>query len=572
MKDEFLPIAERVRGYWEMPLLMARQRAHQSLNLGQFQHHNDTWFPKKLAQGHIIQALMPTQFDARFDEREMWPRNCLVLGIDVDRKTAEPVGLKLVRFSYNTNDPHPYEFEFNPADYRFLINGFRKDAVLRTGKIEAIPLDAGRTNYYTDAMGWVDPSVFPEIEEALDKGYQQHRQKHEHVNFCPYDLETVVCVPSLDPSYYNKPYYDFGIPDENFGTVLSDLPKEEQSRLMDRLKTNYMIREIQRPDELRHEKAEIRGEKIALKHMSRRKKKFLASRLYNHDQNHVMSLDEKTILREEVEEILSLLQKEEKEVIPEETDIWNDGETRSSPRKSNIVEFRDMLYGFFGLDTPQRQTDLSSIFSQSIDPQSIKDLETFGIGGLVRDEAFLPEHLWRGRYMMVKVGDITNPHCKNEAYRPAAVWKAYAKLDDEGHPVLAGLELHPCTRQSAHDSKYKMPVYPFGWISDQKANKKQTFLLADHILRLPLESDLFRLDSSYSNFRELTPQMVEKFDHKITRAWVEEQGQLTIIGLKEIPDDWIEIKLPDPPNEDIQRKLTSWKKADFLPVKSPRPK
>jgi hypothetical protein len=572
MKDEFFPVAERVQGYWNMPLMQARMRAHQSLNLGRFQHHYDTWFPAHLQQGHVVQVLMPTQYDRRFDEREMWPRNCLVLGIDVDADTAEPMGIKIMRFSYAANGSSPHEFLFNPDDYRFKINGFRKEAVLRTGQIESIAFDAGRMNYYLDAMGWVDESVMPEIEAAMDAGYVARRQHHEHKDITPYDADNIVCVPSLDPQFYDGEFYDLGISDDNFGKTYSDLNDEEQHALIKRLRANYCIREIQRPDMLRHEKAEIKGEKVALRRMRRGKKKFLSAYLYNH-QHHTVSAEDRKTLRADIDELMQVLKAEERELIPEATDAWDDDIDKPSLRKSDLSNFKDVLYAHFGLEMDDlRPHDLSRVFAQTIDPQSLKDLETLGIGGMVRDELSLPEHLWRGRYIMLKIGDIDNSKCTVEAYRPAALWRAYAKLGDDGLPVLAGLEFHPCTRMSAEGSKYKMPVYPFGWKSGRGVNTKQSFLLADKIVRLPIDSPFLHTNHMDSNFRELLPRMVEKFDQKVTRAMVEEEGRIPVFGLQDIPDDWVEIKLPNPPSKDMQHKLSGWKKADFLEPTTPREK
>ena len=567
MKDEFYPLAHQVEGYWNMPLMHARMRAHQSLNLGSFHHCNDTWFPKHLSQGKIAQVLMPTQYDRRFDEVEMWPRNCLVLGIDVDIDTAEPMGLKIVRFSYNTIDVSDHEFRFSPENYRFLINGFRKDAVLRTGRIETVAFDAGRMNYYLDVMGWVDDKVFPQLEESLDDGYKARRQRFDHRPMVSsYNIENCVCVPSLDPQYYESDFYDFGVPDENFGMTFNDLNAEEQGHLIERLRVNYIIREVQRADMLRHEKSEIKGEKIALRQMNRQKKKFLASYLYSHHNASAVPVVNGGNLRQEIDALVKMMQAEERDLIPEETDGWEDN--GPSLRKSDMAKFKEILYGHFGLDIEdEAQNDLSTIFAQTIDPQSLKHFETLGVGGMVRDELSLPEHLWRGRYLMLKIGDIDNEHCQTEAYRPAVLWRAYAKLNDDGMPVLAGLEFYPCTRMSADKYTYKMPVYPFGWRSGKGVNKKQSFLLADKIVRLPVDSPYLHQDYMDSNFRELLPSMIDKFEHKVNRALVEKEGRISVFGLQDIPDDWVEIKLPDAPVFDMQQKLSGWKKADFLEVK-----
>lgn len=555
MGNQAFTIAADVEGYWNMPLLHERKRAHESLRLGNFQYVEDFWFPKTLKQGDIIQALIPTQYDERFDEKELWPRNCLVLGFDIDRDTAEPQAVHLMKFSYNVEDHSTHELIFNPADHRFKIHGFRKSAVLRTGKIETVPFHSEHLNFYMNLTGWISDDVFPLFDKAMDEGYnaERHRFDPEHDV-----LGDTVCVPSLNPEYYNSKNGNFDLTDRKIGPWWNEIDSHEWENLLEKMTDNYLVRELNRADILRHEKAEMRQEQVAMRSMQREKRSFL--NVLRH--RRTTFKDGNSVTADDIEKILKIHADNEREVIPQKDDMW--GDDAMNLRRSDIPELRDLLYRRFGIEKEVATIDVKAVFKQAIDPNSIKDLETLGVGGLLRDpDVSLPDQLWRGRYVTARIADLNDPENYGNAYRPCIVTKAYAKLNDEGQPVIAGLEMHPCTR-AAHDSfSFKMPVHPYGW-QERKANKQQTFLIADMVVRLPLEAQNFQSNID-SNFQELLPHMVEKFDRHIAHAKEARSGDLRVFGLEEIPEDWVEIELPAPPSDILQSKLSKWKKASFLP-------
>lgn len=551
-------VAAEVQQIWNRPLYQQRIWAHQGVRLGNYHYINDMWFPKNLRQGDVIQAFLPTQYDHRFDQMELWPRNCLVLGIDVNRETAEPEFLKVMRFSYNTADVNEHEFFFDPEDYRFKIHGFRKRAVLRTGRIETIPFDAGSLNYYVNMTGWLDPEVMDIFDAAIDKGYTYKRSGRD----LPYDQNSeTVCVPSLNPLYYTQDSKQFDIVDDSFGPTIDDIDHEEWEFIKDRMEANYVVRELKRPDILKHEKEEVRDEVRAVRWM-RREKRSLINRLTLG--GHKPKKDSSVITHETIETVLKQHMMDEREMIPERDDMW--GDEAMVLRRSDITPLKEILYKRFGLKMETQTLDLSDVFKQRIDPQSIADLQTFGIGGFVRaSDVSIPEHLWQGRYVMARIADLSDPENYNNAYRPCVITKAYAKMNEDGEPVLAGLEMHPCTRKQAGDFAFKMPVYPFGYITDAKANKQQSFVIAEMIVRLPLTAENFQSHLVQNSFHELSPQMVDRIIRRAEYAKEARGGDLQIFGLKDIPHDWVEIKLPSAPMPEIQSKLTKWGKARFIP-------
>lgn len=567
MLYKHFPVSERNESQWNMPLVHERTRAHQSLRLGNFQHVNDFWFPKNLKEGDVVQAWIPTCPDPRFDEKALYPRNCLVLGIDIDRELAEPVGMKLMLFSYNCRDVSDHDFVFDPAteENRFKIHGFRKEAVLRTGRIVSVPFDSEQLNFYMNKTGWIDESIFPVFAKAIEKGYVAQREYKQDKKIELYDTSNIICVPSLDPRYYSQDHDNLDVWDDNFGLTIEDITAEEWGALLDRLETNYIAREFKRPDVLRHEKEEIRDEKRALKWMQRDKRKFINQLLFSgkHKKGFKnLSADE---MKHAIDNALAQHKKDEGDVIPEIEDMW--GENGMVLRRSDVESLKSILYRRFGVPEEEKKLDLDAVFAQTIDPDSIADLQTLGIGGLNRGaDVNIPEHLWKGRYVMARIADLWDPENYNEAYRPCIVTKAYAKLNENKEPVLAGLEMHPCTRQAAETFSFKMPVYPFGYRKGKRENTQQSFLIADMVIRLSVDDKNFQRDMVTDNFRELTPDMVEKFDRKVAHAKDSRGDDLKVFGLEEIPDSWVEISLPFTPNTSIQEKLHQWKKARFVPA------
>lgn len=569
MTDIFFDNRGQHRSFWELNQRETREHAHRFFRLGNYQHSNDIWFPKDLSQGDVIQCLLPTQKDARFDEMALWPRNCFLLGIDVDRYTAEPLGVKLMRISYNTHDSDAaYEYVFDPRSYgyRFKIHGFRKDAVLRTGRIEYVPFDAEAMGYYMNRNGWFDASLFREIDQYMDKGYAARRAGREHIPLSQNDDEDVVCVPSLNPSYYKSAFYNFDLPDDNAGLFFADLDGEEQASLIERLEANYIVREFDRPGRIQDEKYEVRNQKRHARDKKRDYNKLMnllrSGRTTHHESN-------MADIKKLIDESLMYQVNEEVKAIPEDQDMWqSEGMTL---RRSDITPLKEILYARFGLSLKdENKPDLSKIFRQAIDQSSINDLVTLGIGGLMREpEVKLPEHLWQGRYLMLRIPDLLDPENEGNAYRPCIVWKAYAKLNEDNKPVLAGLELHPCTRKSAGAFAFKYPVHPFGWHTERGANKQQSFLIADMVVRLPVNSVNFQTEQVGQGFHELLPRMVNKFANRIEAAQQATDGNVQVFGLKDIPDDWVEIELPQTPTPDLQAKLAKWGKAVFIPTSSP---
>ena len=129
--------------------------------------------------------------------------------------------------------------------------------------------------------------------------------------------------------------------------------------------------------------------------------------------------------------------------------------------------------------------------------------------------------------------------------RPCALWKLYA---DKNTRQIVGLELHPATRSQSENYQFKMRVSPLKTYS-----KKESLLVADCIIRVPLTAEYVHPDASISFF-ELTSEKAKEF--MAIKAVMEEQNApQQIIGLQTIPHHWVEAALdPTPSLQQLQKR------------------
>jgi hypothetical protein len=186
---------------------------------------------------------------------------------------------------------------------------------------------------------------------------------------------------------------------------------------------------------------------------------------------------------------------------------------------------------------------------QRLQAESFKDFCDLGVRGLQAEHPLLlPRHLWKGRYLMLKFPDLLAPDLRGEfVNRPCAVWGAFAKISESGRPVLAGLELHPVSRDQTELFSAKMPVAPIRTMS-----KKTSYLGVDYLFRLPLEPEFFQ--TYFSCFFELMPEAIDSFEAR--RNEFQGKGQdFKILGLQDTPENWVRLDLPAPPDQAFRNQL-----------------
>ena len=159
----------------------------------------------------------------------------------------------------------------------------------------------------------------------------------------------------------------------------------------------------------------------------------------------------------------------------------------------------------------------------------------------------LPKHLWQGRYLMLNIGELDKGPSQSDGtvfHRPCAVWKAYA---DKVSGELVGLELHPVTRKQAKNFIFKMSVFPL-----KTESERESFLIADCLIRVPLTAEYFH-ENAVPNFYELPADKMKTFIAK-KDAFSRRDGVPLVVGLENIPENWVEVELDARPSEQQLRK------------------
>ncbi len=542
------------------PWAQASEMARRFINFRNYHHHTDVWLPKDLAQGDIVRCDLPTDF-MRTGEPEICPRNCLVLGIDLNRETKEIESLRLARFSYFTLDcDEGHEWLIYPRDKgtRGLISGFRDKVVMRTQRIDVVPVASEFFGFYMDRIGRVDPSLFNQAEAKLRLA-RETTQRGSHFQFhgerSTYDTVT---VPSLDPARFGRGF-SFTMP-ARMGQDYADMMPAAQEDFRNNLAENRIARDIDRVLMLKHEK----GVRSAMTQAEREGdlaiRRIITALRHDRKQRIKSATLEKLI--DTAAKRLATIDRNFQDKM--EQQALESGET--SPLKlADIPDYRTVLRRHFGIEQEPLKAPsvIIASFTRAVDQNSLNDLQNLGVGGLLREPSInLPQHLWQGRYLMMRIADLNDPSNYGQAFRPCAIWKAFARVNGQGEPVLAGFEMHPVTRSSAGESSYKMRVRPM-----ETVVRKPSYLIADMMIRAPLDATYFQPEQREDFYFELLPHMVRELEVK--RELALGNGGIKTFGLHAAPQDWVEIPLPPPPNEKLRARLVHTGKARFTPVSAP---
>lgn len=462
-------------------------------HLVDYTQHNGIWLPHDLKAGDIIRCRMLTKHDG-LDEAEMCPRHVLVLGFEMDPEKLEYTAINVARFSYTS--------KYCRDDMSYLIPGYMQrkgwisgidtPAVLQIDRTDFLPLD--QDHFYGDVvdierLGSVAPQLLKEICESLGEGITKFRTPSRYAK--------------RDQSMWYVPAMNL-VNDQN---VINPHPFEEYSSLDD-----IDLARIQIGWALRQDTEKLDGAYITkcLVQMERARQALARHQAWENRQKN------KTQVHEPFEIDLSRrfsaalpVPQEDAEAIP---DI--------SPEDSFM-----MLLPRATAEQYATFKDLTAKFKDQAHQSPAFRLE-------------LPTHLWQGRYLMMRIADLHDDENDGLAYRPCAVWKAYA---DKNSGELAGLELHPVTRTSANSFRYKFQVHPL-----DGASKNPSFLIGDCIIRVPLDERYFHAKPS-QYFYELPPDKIAKFTDRREHAMTS-GDQVTIYGLKEIPENWMEVELDPTPS------------------------
>lgn len=464
---------------------------NKTINGSDYHRHSGLWVPEDLQAGDIIRCKMMTKH-RDVDQAEMCSRNVMVLGMEMEPDTLEYTSIHVARFSYNptycTDDTNFLIPRY--LERRGLITGLTEQATLKADRTDFVPLT--QDHFWSDVydvqrIGKVDRSLFAEIRETMERGHR------------------IAGSQSRLPPRNTKKWYVAGA-----HLAGEDVPSPHHKH------------EFTALDEI--DVARIQADWALRKDPNKLEAKFVTKCLANIERARI-ALARQANWEARHKKGESVHPPRNKTIFAESA-----GTARSQNNDTAVAyplspdERFTMLLPHAGVSKLNDLRELAVHFKNQADTNFFK-IE-------------LPKHLWQGRYMMVKTPDLHDEENDGTSYRPCVVWKAYADRDTG---KLTGLELHPVTRGSLNTFRYRFQVYPL-----HTDSRRPGHLIADCIVRVPLTERYFH-DQNHQPFFELPPDKLEKFKERREHA-LNSGDPVHVYGLKDIPDNWVEIALDPTPS------------------------
>lgn len=535
-----------------------------------------------MKRGDIVRCNLPTDYDQN-GEMELYPRNCVFLGWEVDPETMEPVAARMARLTYNTiNHDDEYEPRYEPMmlDHkRRMVGGIDKPALLRTGSpVDLVPLSSIYWGHFIDRTGFYkqeylkgQPPKYPaSLEKELAKGYELSRKIKNPRNYAKMDYAKTILMPSIDPEFCG-PEYEMSL-DEKFSEDFYNLDEFTRQEIAEELGFLMMDNMDRRKEQIGF----YRGEKKTRNKFRRANEKRMrdiiseikrqSNSLRNEDLKRIME-----IAKEDMDAIdADAASRMADSLRPEQAveDLKRDKRLENIPTLSEIIQRAHEKF--------KEENDIGAQFKKAVDGQvikesSIEDLVNLGIGGLMREpDIALPEHLWKGRYMMLRIPSLLDSEEMDDmTNRPAALWRAWVRPDENGELKISHMMFMPCTRTQAKEFSYKMKTKPL-----DTTVKTPSFVIAERPVIVEVNAMNFQPNQPHlGTFYELMPNQVADLEKKVQLAQefgaYDYWGELTPDNL---PEDCLEIQLPEPPNEKMRQKLVNWGAARFVGGNKPAEK
>jgi hypothetical protein len=390
----------------------------------------------------------------------------------------------------------------------------------------------------------------------MAKGYESRRRIAVR-NYAEMDLQDTLFVPSMDTSFFYEDF-DFQL-DEEIGTDLFDLSDAEWNEIIPQMDIGQLHRSIERAGHVTGAKNTLAGIYGATKEKDVRK--IIADYMREHNslsdsgRRYIQSEIMKNLGARDIDLINS--------VVDIEDPMVANGSERTVADIPSFSVLMEQAHTKWLDETDPDKIAQAAVDNQQANKNSIENLANLGIGGLIREPSIgIPEHLWRGRYHMLRVPSLTDPSDMDAfTNRPAALWRAWVRPNENAELEISHMELHPCTRDASHLFDYKMKVRPL----DTKI-KKPTHLIAEMSIIVEVNAVNFQPDQpQLGTFYELLPNQVRELE--VRRQIAQENlGELKYFGMRpeDIPADCIEVSLPEPPNQKVRQKLERWGNARFV--------
>ncbi|MCB9988823.1 MAG: hypothetical protein H6868_05740 [Rhodospirillales bacterium] len=460
--------------------------------------HNDVWVPENVRAGSIIGCQLMTHANGEY---RPFSRSAMILGFQVDPEDFSYTGLHVLplRFGINDNDEHAFSLgRYHEKEGN--VSGVKLPAQMPYGEIHYVPMDIKNFTYWNMALrGHVSEDLFTEVCEEI-RNYQSSGHKIKHIG-----------APKIQGTDYT-----LLAPHQSHLSVADVIPHHPIHSLDKETEELYKLADVHRRMNT------LSGNRVA---------EFISD----------LHLSAQQTARHEryINRMTEKAQKDRRFYISHKRETCFSTEEQRSDLSQRI----DKQLAKMERDPTHREKYeyvLALLDGIKNGPEALSALQQeFEQRKSGRSYIELPSFLWQGRYISMKINSLMDESVSGNAFRPCIVWKLY---EDRNTGELAGMELHPCTRNSADNFKYKMPANPL-----YTRSLNPGFLVADCLVRVPFHPRYFQ-DSAHTRFNELPGDKFMKFrtrrDHVMSNG-----NDLRIWGLKERPENWVERPLEERPSD-----------------------
>ncbi len=443
-----------------------------------------------IRRGSIIRAYIPHS-----GETDLWPRSLLIHGFVFKKGEVEPHAIAASRFSYNTAKILQHDIIFPVADQRVIAHLNETNLMLRTNRIDIIPL---YEEFFTPSLKKIayvqDSSFWHDVSKALEKGLKsQDAENSLFLELGPDDLLLSQNTKDSKPAWFpgmisGSQYSDY------------DLALHERSRQMmqqsRQLHKDFMLTASTKPAFVRATEEALKSETIA------------------EDFIPVSEISKTEPWWKQNPELLAKLIEEASLVQPEKKKDTSDRPPEETADLSKLtslfngIEIKRAGKSALVSDTKPAVLPTKKSFAKPVIADSLSEYFC--------DTSFENFQLKRGNILVI-------PSPFNEGLSDRGiVWNLFK--DENGH--ITGADIIPCRHESdgfTHTVKICDPV---------DFHMNGTVAVIDHLVRVATTEDM--IHATPSNGKFLNPY----FQKRIEEARLKYDGNFTIHGLTEKPADW----------------------------------
>ncbi|PZP57512.1 MAG: hypothetical protein DI586_00305 [Micavibrio aeruginosavorus] len=443
-----------------------------------------------IRRGSIVRAFIPHS-----GETDLWPRSLLIHGFVFKKGEAEPHAIAASRFSYNTAKILQHDIVFPVADQPVIARLNEKNLMLRTNRIDIIPL---YEEFFTPSLKKIayvqDSSFWHDVSKALEKGLKGHQAENSlFLELGPDDILLSRSTKDSKPAWF--PGMISGSQYRDYELALYERSRQmmEKSR---QLHKDFMLSASTKPAFIQATEEALKAETIA------------------EDVMPVAEISKTEPWWKQNPELLAKL--------IEEANFTQPAKKKIKPeRPENVIADLSALTSLFnGIEIKragaEAQADVAKPAALPAKKSSARPVIENTLSENFCDTSFENFQLKRGNILV-----IPSPFSPGLSDR-GIVWNLFK--DENGN--IAGADVIPCRHESdgfANTVKICDPV---------DFHMNGTVVVIDQLVRIATTEDM--VYATPSNGKFLNPY----FQKRIEEARLKYDGHFTIHGLTEMPDGW----------------------------------